>query len=86
MYCQKLKREAEPLEKPPFPGELGQKIIENISKEAWQMWLAQQTMIINENRLTPFEPEARALLKTEMEKFLFTDEAQAPEGYTPPTK
>ena len=86
MYCQKLKREAEPLEKAPFPGEIGQKIVENISKEAWQMWLAQQTMIINENRLTPFEPEARALLKAEMEKFLFSDDAQAPEGYVPEVK
>ena len=86
MYCQKLKREADALEKPPFPGELGERIIQNISKEAWQMWLAQQTMIINENRLTPFEPEARALLKAEMEKFLFSDDAQAPEGYVPATK
>lgn len=86
MYCQKLKREAEPLEKAPFPGEVGQKIVENISKEAWQMWLTQQTMIINENRLTPFEPEARALLKAEMEKFLFSDDAQAPEGYVPEVK
>jgi len=86
MHCQKLKREAEPLEKAPFPGEIGQRIIENISKEAWGLWLKQQTMIINENRLTPFEPEARALLKAEMEKFLFTEDAQAPEGYVPPAK
>ena len=86
MYCQKLKREAEPLEKPPIPGEAGQRIVDNISKEAWGLWLTQQTMIINENRLTPFEPEARALLKAEMEKFLFTDDAQAPEGYVPPAK
>ncbi len=86
MYCQKLKREAEPLDKPPFPGELGQKLVENISKEAWGLWLTQQTMLINENRLTPFEPEARALLKAEMEKFLFTDSAEAPEGYVPPAK
>ena len=86
MYCQKLKREADALEKPPFPGELGEKIVQNISKEAWQMWLAQQTMLINENRLTPFEPEARALLKAEMEKFLFSDDAQAPEGYVPADK
>ena len=77
MYCQKLKREADALEKPPFPGELGEKIVQNISKEAWQMWLAQQTMLINENRLTPFEPEARVL---------FSDDAQAPEGYVPVDK
>jgi|TARA_R110002096_G_scaffold246654_3_gene438881 Fe-S cluster biosynthesis and repair protein YggX len=86
MYCQKLKREAEALEKPPIPGELGERIINNISKEAWQLWLAQQTMIINENRLTPFEPEARALLKAEMEKFLFSDDAEAPAGFVPPAK
>jgi Fe-S cluster biosynthesis and repair protein YggX len=83
MYCQKLKKEAEALEKAPIPGKMGQRIIENISKEAWQMWIAQQTMLINENRLTPFEPEARALLKTEMEKFLFGDDAKPPEGYVP---
>ena len=86
MYCQKLKREADALEKPPFPGELGEKIVQNISKEAWGLWLTQQTMLINENRLTPFEPEARALLKAEMEKFLFSDDAQAPEGYVPVDK
>ncbi|ORU92274.1 MAG: oxidative damage protection protein [Cycloclasticus sp. symbiont of Bathymodiolus heckerae] len=86
MYCQKLKREAEPLEKAPFPGEVGARIIESISKEAWGLWLKQQTMIINENRLTPFEPEARALLKAKMEKFLFTDEAETPEGFVPPAK
>jgi Fe-S cluster biosynthesis and repair protein YggX len=86
MYCQKLKREAEPLDKLPIPGDLGEKIIENISKEAWGLWLKQQTMIINENRLTPFEPEARALLKAEMEKFLFTGDAEAPDGYVPPAK
>ncbi|MBL4744182.1 MAG: oxidative damage protection protein [Cycloclasticus sp.] len=86
MYCQKLKREAEALEKAPYPGELGQKLLESISKEAWGLWLARQTMLINENRLTPFEPEARALLKDEMEKFLFTGDAELPEGYTPPAK
>ncbi|ORU90214.1 MAG: oxidative damage protection protein [Cycloclasticus sp. symbiont of Poecilosclerida sp. M] len=86
MFCKKLKREAEPLEKAPYPGELGERILENISKEAWAMWLQQQTMLINENRLTPFEPKAKKLLKEEMEKFLFSDESSAPEGYTPPVK
>ena len=86
MYCQKLKREAKALEKSPFPGEIGERILKNISQEAWQLWLAQQTMIINENRLTPFEPEARALLKAEMEKFLFSDNSAAPEGFVPLSK
>lgn len=73
MYCQKLKKEADALAKAPFPGELGQRILKNISQAAWQMWITQQTMLINENKLTPFEPEAKALLKAEMEKFLFSD-------------
>ena len=73
MYCQKLQKESEPLPKAPFPGELGKRILENISQQAWLMWVSQQTMLINENKLTPFEPEAKAFLKAEMEKFLFSD-------------
>jgi len=86
MYCQKLKREAEPLDKAPLPGEMGERILNNISKEAWQMWIAHQTMLINENRLIPFEPEAKALLKSEMDKFLFQGDEKPPEGYVPVNK
>jgi len=69
--CVKLGKEAEGLEKPTYPGELGQKIFDNVSKEAWQMWMKQQTIIINENRLSPINPEHRAIIETEMEKFFF---------------
>ena len=69
--CIKLNREAEGLVAPPYPGELGVRIYENVSKEAWQMWLTHQTMLINEYRLTPFEAKARAFLEEEMEKFFF---------------
>ncbi len=69
--CVKLGKEAEGLERPPYPGELGQRIFENISKEAWQQWMGQQTILINEHRLSMADPEARKFLEAEMKKFLF---------------
>jgi Fe-S cluster biosynthesis and repair protein YggX len=69
--CIILKAEAEGLDYAPYPGELGQKIYDGVSKEAWQRWLAHQTTLINENRLTPIEPEARKFLETEMDKYFF---------------
>jgi len=79
-----LGREAEGLERVPYPGELGQRIYENVSKEAWQKWLGHQTMLINEYRLVPFEPKARKFLVGEMEKFFFGGGAKPPEGYVEP--
>ena len=67
--CVSLGKEAEGLDYAPYPGELGQRIYDSVSKEAWQRWLGHQTMLINEYRLTPIEPEARKFLETEMEKF-----------------
>ena len=78
-----LKAELEGLDFAPYPGELVQKIYDNVSKQAWQQWLGHQTMLINEYRLTPFEPEARKLLETEMEKFFFTGGAERPKEYVP---
>jgi len=80
----KLGREAEGLEKAPYPGELGQRILEQVSKEAWQQWLRHQTMLINEYRLVPFEPKARRFLVGEMEKYFFGTGSQAPSGYVDP--
>lgn len=82
--CIKLGVEAEGLERQPYPGELGQRIFANVSKLAWQQWLRQQTMLINEYRLTPFEPKARQFLEQQMEQFFFGEGAAPPEGYTPP--
>lgn len=82
--CQLLKKEAEGLEFQPYPGELGQRIYEHISAEGWQAWLAHQTMLINEHRLSPIDPEHRRFLEQEMEKFLFGEGSEAPEGYVPP--
>lgn len=84
IYCQKLQKEAEGLDYPPYPGDLGKKIYLNISKEAWQQWLARQTMFINEYRLNMLDPKAREFLATEMEKFLFGGDSQTPAGYVPP--
>jgi Fe-S cluster biosynthesis and repair protein YggX len=69
--CVLLKKEAEGLDRAPYPGDLGQRIFENVSKEAWQQWLEFQTKLINENRLSPIDPEAKKLIETEMEKFFF---------------
>lgn len=73
VYCVKLKEEAEGLDKAPWPGELGDRIYEHISKQAWKEWLGQQTILINENNLSPINPEHKALLKAEMEKWLFEE-------------
>ena len=78
-----LKKEAEGLDYAPYPGELGQRIYDSVSKEAWQRWLGHQTMLINENRLTPMEPEARQFLATEMEKFFFGGGSEKPKEYVP---
>jgi len=81
----KLGREAEGLDRPPYPGELGQRIFENVSKEAWQKWLGHQTMLINEYRLVAFEPKARQFLVGEMEKYFFGDGSDKPQGFVNPT-
>ncbi len=86
VQCLKLGKEAPGLERPTYPGDLGKRIYLNISQEAWQSWVAHQTMLINEYRLTPVDPKARKFLEEEMEKFLFTDEFTKPEGYVPPSE
>ena len=82
--CVKLKREAEGLERLPYPGELGQRIFDNVSKEAWQEWLRHQTMLINENRISPVDPKARKFLEEQMEQFFFGEGAALPPDYVPP--
>jgi Fe-S cluster biosynthesis and repair protein YggX len=83
IQCSFLKREAEGLDYLPYPGELGKRIYNGISKEAWAQWVAHQTMLINENRLTPIEPKARAFLVAEMEKFLFGSGSEKPKDFVP---
>ena len=84
VQCVKLGREAEGMDFPPLPGELGKRVFESISKEAWQGWIKLQTMIINENRLNLADVRARKYLATQMEKFFFGEGADKPAGYVPP--
>jgi len=81
--CVILGKEAEGLDYAPYPGELGRRIYDGVSKEAWQRWLAHQTMLINEYRLTPIEPEARKFLEKEMEKFFFGPGSEKPKEFVP---
>lgn len=82
--CVKLGREAEGLDFPPMPGELGRKIFENVSKEAWQQWLRYQTMLVNENRLNLADQRARKYLADQLEKHFFGEGADRVSGYVPP--
>ena len=82
--CVRLGREAEGLAFAPWPGELGRRVYDNVSKQAWAEWVARQTMLINENRLSPLDPKHRAFLEDQMRKFLFEGGSEAPAGYVPP--
>lgn len=86
VQCVKLGREAEGLDFPPVPGELGKRIYESISKEAWQQWVKYQTMLINENRLNLMDPRARKYLTEQMEKHFFGTGADNVSGYVPPAQ
>ena len=83
VFCEYEQRDAEGLDFVPWPGALGKRVFAQIGKPAWAAWLAHQTMLINENRLSPMNPEHRAFLETEMAKFLFGGGAEAPAGYVP---
>ena len=84
VQCVVLKREAPGLDRAPYPGALGKRIYENVSREAWARWLQHQTMLINEYRLTPIEPKARKFLEAEMEKFFFGAGSAPPPDYQAP--
>ena len=77
--------DAEGLDYIPYPGPLGQRIYENVSKEGWQRWVRHQTMLRNEYRLTPIDPTARQCMVTEMEKFFFGGGSEAPKEFVPPS-
>jgi Fe-S cluster biosynthesis and repair protein YggX len=84
VHCIKLGRDAEGLERLPYPGALGQRIFENVSKQAWQDWIRFQTMLVNENRLNLADTQARKFLAAQMEKYFFGEGVAMPEGYVPP--
>ncbi|MBU6467792.1 MAG: oxidative damage protection protein [Betaproteobacteria bacterium] len=82
--CIKLKKEAPGLDRPPYPGELGMRIYNEVSQEAWAAWIRHQTMLINENRLNLAESSARAYLAKQMEAHFFGEGAEQASGYVPP--
>lgn len=84
--CVKVGREAEGLRAAPYPGPLGKRIYEQVSQEVWRMWLAHQTMHINEYRLSPIELKARQFLEQEMAKYFFGAGSERPKEYAPPEK
>jgi Fe-S cluster biosynthesis and repair protein YggX len=84
VHCVKLGRDAEGLDFPPYPGPLGKRIYEGVSKEAWQAWLRHQTMLVNENRLSLADAPARKWLAEQMENHFFGSGAEMPQGYVPP--
>ena len=84
--CIKVGREAEGLDFLPYPGELGKRIFENVSKEAWKQWLEHQKTLLNENRLILADKKARDYLKLQMEKYFFGSGADVAGGYTPPSQ
>jgi Fe-S cluster biosynthesis and repair protein YggX len=84
VFCAKLKRELPGLDKPPFPGQLGQRIYEHISQQAWSMWPGQERILMNHYGLNMADPNARKLLMDQMEEFFFGETPEMPEGWTPP--
>ncbi|WP_440683566.1 oxidative damage protection protein [Cysteiniphilum halobium] len=84
IFCEKLKQQGTAMQYAPIPGELGQRIVQSISQEAWSKWLDHQTILINEYRLNLLESEAKKFLMTEMEKFLFGEGSDKPDAFSAP--
>ena len=84
VFCAKLQRELPALTEPTWPGPLGQRIFEQVSQEAWEMWEERMKMILNEYKLLPFQKEAQALIAKQMEEFLFGGDSAVPPGYVKP--
>jgi Fe-S cluster biosynthesis and repair protein YggX len=84
VHCVMLKKDADGLDFAPYPGELGKRIFDNVSKEAWAAWLKHQTMLVNENRLNLADARSRQYLVRQMENYFFGAGAEQPAGYVPP--
>jgi Fe-S cluster biosynthesis and repair protein YggX len=83
VHCVKLQKDLPGLDSPPWPGELGQRVFDNVSAQAWKMWEERQKMILNEYRLMPWQKEAQELIARQMEEFFFGANAALPPGYVP---
>ena len=83
VFCAKLKQELEGMSAQPFPGPLGQRLFNEVSKQAWSMWLSHQTMLINEYRLSLIDPKSREFLQDELKKYFFGEGSEKPAGFVP---
>ena len=86
VFCRKYQQELEALPFPPLPGKQGQEIQTTVSKQAWEEWQALQTRLINEKHLNMLDPDARAYLMTQMERFFDNQKTDKAEGHVPPSK
>jgi len=86
VLCKRYQKELEGLDRPPLPGARGQAIFDSVSKQAWQEWQAEQTMLINEKHLNMMDPEARKYLQEQMDKFLSGEDYDRAEGFVPPSE
>jgi Fe-S cluster biosynthesis and repair protein YggX len=82
--CVKFAKEMEGLDRVPWKGELGQRIFDNVSKEAWKLWIEHSKMIMNEYRLNPLDPQSQKVMEEQLQEFFFGEGAKLPEGYVPP--
>ncbi len=82
--CVKFGKDMPGLDRVPWKGEIGQRIYENVSKEAWKLWIEHSKMVMNEYRLNPLDPQSQKIMEEQMEQFFFGEGAQLPEGYVPP--
>lgn len=82
--CVKFGKELPGLERPPWSGELGKRVYENVSEEAWKLWIEHSKMVMNEYRLNPLDPNAHKIMEEQMEQFFFGEGAKLPEGYVAP--
>jgi Fe-S cluster biosynthesis and repair protein YggX len=86
VFCVKFQRQMPGLDAPPWPGELGQRLYEHVSAEAWKLWEERQKMILNEYRLLPWQKEAQEQIRMHLEQFFFGEGAALPPGYVPEGK
>lgn len=84
VFCVKFQREMQGLDEPPFNGELGEKIYNNVSKEAWKMWGEHCKMLLNEYRLNPANKQDQELIVKQMDQYFFGEGAALPSNYVPP--
>jgi Fe-S cluster biosynthesis and repair protein YggX len=84
VHCVKFAKDMPGLERIPWKGELGKRVYENVSQEAWKLWIEYSKMLMNEYRLNPLDPQSQKIMEEQMEKYFFGEGAQLPEGYVPP--